>query len=613
MGFFLAVLGFLWALHVLGSAADAEKMLDKLSGLHCGSREMTFSLPGGEQALASDITLLDNEDRSHPLQNDSACGLWIGRGMKTLRVTASYDGCYVRKEDEDYVMTVIVDRIENGELDHHKRDVKCPFKPAMDSPSASDCAAIQGSDRLPCANNSVSRDVCEGLGCCFSSNVFSPRGFPLRGSSRDASSPQCYFGKKVTAQCACDGQVLVAISKDVTVPSLILDSAHVVNVDSTSCPGLIVLKNSAFVSFQFPLSCGGRQVSGSEMVYENTFEATKQIRTWQGASITRDSLMRLTVQCSYIQSAPVPLMVEVVTLPPPPPVSTSGPLSLEMRIAKDAQYNSYYQDLDYPIIKVLRDPVFLEVRILRRKDPSLVLILENCWATPSSDPTQQMQWSLLADSCPSTDEDSNYLTQLSPVGTGAAIDFPNHYKRFIVSAFVFVDENTYTALGEEVYFHCSASVCIPSGDSCTPSCSPRHKRAVKEPMEQIIVSKGPVSFIATGSHPNVKIDVSIEKEMAKINHEKTISTVFGDLEMLNETNEGFIGAEERPIDGNLIDADKLVPRGVKGNGDTDAKFNLLMWLRGAAVGGGIMLVVVTILGIWKCHRSQRPTMHSVIH
>ncbi|XP_018427287.1 PREDICTED: zona pellucida sperm-binding protein 4-like [Nanorana parkeri] len=555
---------------------------------------MSFSLPLGFEAFAADITILDNEDQARSLQNDSACGLWIGEGMETTPlITATYDGCYIRKEDEDYVMTVIVDRLDDGELDHHKRDIKCPIQPALDAPSASDCAAFDRGDRLACADNSVSRDVCEGMGCCFSPG--------------DPSLP-CYFGNKVTARCTSDGHALVAISKDVTVPSLILDSVHVVNVDSTSCPGLSILKTSAFVAFVFPLSCGGKQVSGNEMVYENTFEATKETRTWQGVSITRDSAMRLMVRCHHSQTAAAPLMVEVVTLPPPPPISTTGPLFLEMRIAKDPQYSSYYRDTDYPLIKGLRDLVFLEVRILRRKDPSLVLILNDCWATPSSDPTQQMQWSILVDGCPSADEDINYLTQLSPVGTD--IDFPNHYKRFVVSAFIFVEQQTYTAFGEKVYFHCSASVCIPSaGNPCASSCSTRQKRAAKATLEQFTVSKGPVNFITIEKYPNVQDNMSVEMENMLEMEMPMNPQEFWDLDMLNETDDSFVGAKEGPIDRDLFDADKLMPRRVKD--DANAKFDLLLWLRGAAVGGGILLVVVTILGIWKCHRRPRPAMHTV--
>lgn len=63
-------------------------------------------------------------------------------------------------------------------------------------------------------------------------------------------------------------------------------------------------------------------------------------------------------------------------------------------LAQDA-YTSYYSLADYPVTKVLREPVYVEVRILERTDPNIVLVLGRCWATPSSDPNSGPQWDLL--------------------------------------------------------------------------------------------------------------------------------------------------------------------------------------------------------------------------
>lgn len=60
-------------------------------------------------------------------------------------------------------------------------------------------------------------------------------------------------------------------------------------------------------------------------------------------------------------------------------------------------YSSYYDAADYPVTKVLRDPVYVEVRILERTDPNIVLTLEHCWATSTSSPLSLPQWSLLVD------------------------------------------------------------------------------------------------------------------------------------------------------------------------------------------------------------------------
>ncbi|XP_075712259.1 zona pellucida sperm-binding protein 4-like isoform X2 [Rhinoderma darwinii] len=502
-----------------------------------------------------------------------------------MTMGAVYDGCYVREEHGDYVMTLLVEHIKNGQVEHRKKDFKCPSMPALDAPSPSDCTAIQRTDRLPCASSSVPRDACEGLGCCFS----------------PGDLPQCYYGNKLTARCTDDGQVLITLSKDLTLPSLILASVVVLSVDSSSCSEMRTSKNSAFVTFQFPLSCGGRsRISDNSVVYENTVEAFKDVRTWQGSSITRDSTMRLTVRCRYSQIGNVPLQAEVLTLPPPLPVSTTGPLLLEMRIAKDQEYALYYMDNEYPVIKILRDPVYLEVRILRRNDPNLILLLDDCWATPSPDSTQQVQWPILVDGCPFPGD--NYMTRQLPIGTSSqSVPYPAHYQRFIVTTFTFVDPNDENSLDGLVYFHCSAAVCVPSAtESCRTSCVQRSKRAIKESDEKITVSRGPVEFIDLETPLHMKVNQSISTQASDI----------WDYDMQNDTSgPDFVGAKkEDPMDGSLISMGKNFPKGVKGS---DPDSSTLVWLKAAAIGGGFLAVIVAVLGVWRRQRSENPTMYSV--
>ncbi|CAI9619820.1 unnamed protein product [Staurois parvus] len=267
--------------------------------------------------------------------------------------------------------------------------------------------------------------------------------------------------------------MVIAVSSDLTIPSLHLDSVRVIGLDS--CTALTVENTNSFVVFRFPLSCStANQVPNGPMSYRATIESRRQIQTWRGSSITRDSTLRVTVQCSFLQTGIVPLLnFTVNTLPPPLPVSTSGPLELEMRIAQGLDYASYYTEQQYPVVKVLREPIYLEVRITGRSDPNLVLVLNDCWATNSADPSRRPQWPILFDRCPFNGD--NYMSQLIPVGAPSqAVAIPSYYQRFVVSTFTFVDSTTQLALGDLVYFHCSASVCVPSAmDSCVASCGPR--------------------------------------------------------------------------------------------------------------------------------------------
>ncbi|EMP24132.1 Zona pellucida sperm-binding protein 4 [Chelonia mydas] len=308
----------------------------------------------------------------------------------------------------------------------------------------------------------------------------------------------------VTAQCTPDGQFSVAISRDVTTPPLDLSSVHLVSAHGSRCAP--VSRNEDFVVYRFPLSACGTtvQASGDQRVYENELVADRKVLTSHSGSITRDSTFRLTIRCSYSAEDFLPVNVIVSTLPPPLPAVGQGPLALEMRIATDEHYSTYYTDREYPVVKLLRDPVYVEVRILQRMDPSLVLVLHQCWATPSTNPLQQPEWPILVDGCPY--EGDNYQTQLVPVGEASGLQFPSHHQRFIVSTFTFVDITSQRALSGPVYFHCSASACMPSGlERCVVQCPTnlqgRMRRASQsqawgeEPLS-LVTAEGPVDFQA---------------------------------------------------------------------------------------------------------------------
>ncbi|NXC17418.1 ZP4 protein, partial [Corythaeola cristata] len=458
--------------------------------LACGQESLQLNLPPGWEGNASFVlTTWDSEGKAHALQNDSDCGLLVSETSDGSRkVSVSYTGCYVFEWDGNYLLLVGFEGTDAAgqKVLHEEKLLRCPVDlPALDAPSSSICSAVLSQDRLQCASLSVSRGDCEARGCCY--------------NPQDRVKP-CYFGNTVTAHCTPDGQFSIAISRDVTLPSVILDSVQLASGQSTGC--LPVMKNNAFVVYQFPLSsCGTTfQVTGDQAIYENELVASRDVKTGSLGSVTRDSTFRLHVRCSYsITGSFIPLSVQVFTLPPLPAVSQPGPLSLELCVASDGSYTSYYTDSDYPVVKMLRDPVYAEVKILQRTDPDLVLVLHHCWATPSVNPQQQLQWPVLVDGCPYAGD--NYQTQLVPLSLASGLLFPSHYQRFTLYTFTFVDSASQEMLSGLVYLHCSASVCHRSvQESCTTICPARArgKRSAAHPLQDgasHVSSKGPVIFL----------------------------------------------------------------------------------------------------------------------
>ncbi len=94
-------------------------------------------------------------------------------------------------------------------------------------------------------------------------------------------------------------------------------------------------------------------------------------------------------------------------------------------------------------------------------------------------------------------QDDRYLTTLVPVTGSSGLQFPSHYKRFVVKMFTFVDSASLAPLQEtvcppvlehfnfttygfcdlllflpcQIFIHCSTEVCHPSSGSCEQSCT----------------------------------------------------------------------------------------------------------------------------------------------
>ncbi|TNN39375.1 Zona pellucida sperm-binding protein 4 [Liparis tanakae] len=223
---------------------------------------------------------------------------------------------------------------------------------------------VSENDRITCGAPGITGPDCKDINCCF-----------------DGS--RCYYGKLVTLQCTKDAQIIVVVARDTTIPNIDLESIHF-QAKGDRCKPVGV--TSAFAIYQFPVTACGT-----------------------------------SLKCKYIGTSVQSVVVEVGKVPEPLPVAAFGPLDVELRVAngqctakgcleEDVAYNSFYVDSDYPVTKTLRDPVYVEVRMLKRTDPNLVLTLGRCWVTSKPDPQSMPQWDLLVDGCPYSEDRYRTLT-----------------------------------------------------------------------------------------------------------------------------------------------------------------------------------------------------------
>ncbi|XP_031433469.1 zona pellucida sperm-binding protein 4-like [Clupea harengus] len=352
-------------------------------------------------------------------------------------------------------------------------------------PSSSKCRVKEWT--LYCGDPDIPAAECEAINCCFEKG-------------------QCYYGNAVTVQCTRDGQFVVVVAKAATIPQLNLDTVILLDGEEDACAP--VNSTEAYVIFQFSVRACGTSVKeeGGYVIYENSMSSSYEVTLGSRGSVTRDSNYELLFQCRYSETAVEALVVEVNAIPPPLSVVASGPLRVELRLASgqcttkgceedEEAYTSYYTEEDYPVAKILRQPVHVEIRVLGRTDPNLVLQIGNCWATSSPSPLSLPQWDLLVNGCPS-DED-RYLTTLLPVTGLSSHQYPTHYKRFVVQMFTFVDKDSLLPLQEQVFIHCNTAVCYHSAmDSCEQRCNRQRRDVSGVPKEvakgSILVSSGEV-------------------------------------------------------------------------------------------------------------------------
>ncbi|CAJ1065820.1 zona pellucida sperm-binding protein 4-like isoform X1 [Xyrichtys novacula] len=292
--------------------------------------------------------------------------------------------------------------------------------------------------------------------------------------------------------CSKDG-FKITISQNATVPPLNLDAVWIPSSKSANCKPQKRSKEDVTFSFLFT-DCGTQSMAENGII---TYWVNIEVKQHpQKSPVFRNTPFNLTVHCSFMLGQTVRLGFNIQQKRQQDLfiLRSEGMLRADMRFAKDSNYRSFYSSHDPPVVK-LGLPVYVEVFVLKHEDRDLVLVLEDCWATPTPNPQDTQRWDLLVKGCPFSGD--SHKTNVLPVVSSKEIKFPHLHKWMAVKLFSFVESQSTENL---IYFHCDIKIC--KGKECSQSCNNERRTSrwitprLGQKLLHSVVSGGPL-FLST--------------------------------------------------------------------------------------------------------------------
>ncbi|XP_023694914.1 pancreatic secretory granule membrane major glycoprotein GP2 [Paramormyrops kingsleyae] len=297
-------------------------------------------------------------------------------------------------------------------------------------------------------------------------------------------------GLNETVNCANDQMELIIpsvffLSK---VPPVSVWDLH---LNDPECRGVEINDNYVFRVKTNLSDCGTVTVSDNmHIMFINT------IRNNDSDIITR-SYVNITFGCrypiNYVVQQPngenmVKVDIRTITLS-----TEDGNFSVALMLYKDENFEDKWTTVPF---LTLEDIIYVKVFMI---PAHLTLRLERCWATPTNDPSSDVEYIFIKDSCPVVANEQTLTVLRNGRGSEAL---------FHIQMFKFVG-NAY----KDVFLHCNVQICHNTAGSCQPNCSgegamARTRRDLTMshtvsygPIRRLMDNRGKASFNAGGLPP----------------------------------------------------------------------------------------------------------------
>ncbi|XP_053489961.1 zona pellucida sperm-binding protein 4-like [Ictalurus furcatus] len=245
--------------------------------------------------------------------------------------------------------------------------------------------------------------------------------------------------------CTADGQFVFTIYSNVTTIPVSPKSLYVASKN----PCKPAHATDEFATFKFSVTdCGTKTYSiGDTTIYMAEVRPAIRALNMKYGVITRDHPVRLMVECRYSKVSPTMrastgYMVMNPTVPAS--VNSGGLHGVQLRIAEDETFSSFSPRGHLPLKVLLGRPLYLEVRLNSPK-PEATLLVNYCVAYTRSATNALV---LLYEGCPNPDLSSAQSSLLR------VLDLPQtpYQRRFVVTAFQFMNVTTQKYINEEVQY-----------------------------------------------------------------------------------------------------------------------------------------------------------------
>ncbi|KAB5530771.1 hypothetical protein PHYPO_G00133220 [Pangasianodon hypophthalmus] len=434
----------------------------------CGKDAVKVVLPSGP---LSEVKVLGSSILDPVLEVTKECGYSLTKEWGNNVLHVSFSGCHVTVEEGRYtlrllyrnnmgtaeVATVSCDansdvalrklRVprSNGQGDCPPAPMPelTPYRKLPQNYTRAGCD-IPTTQRLPCGPSETTAIECMNKGCCM-----------------DVTDSSCYYPMD---QCTADGQFVFTVYSNITTIPVSPTSLIVANKESCKP----VHATNEFAIFKFSVTeCGTKTYNiGDTTVYMAEVRTAIRALNLKYGVITRDHPVRVMVECRYSKVSPSMMRATAgyMLMSPnvPATVRSGGLYGVQLRIADDETFSLFSPHGHLPLKVLLGKPLYLEVRINSPK-PEATLLVNYCVAYTRSATNALV---LLYEGCPIPDLSSAQSSFLR------VLDLPQtpHQRRFVVTAFQFMNVTTQKYLNEEIYFMCSTEVCMPSETPCRRTC-----------------------------------------------------------------------------------------------------------------------------------------------